>query len=223
MNERQLVGLEASHLVRYQKHFVHQAFAPVLGALISSANQDGLELAIASGYRSFEQQCIIWNEKYLGKRPLLDSKGQYLDANSLTDESKIAAIMRWSALPGTSRHHWGCDVDLYAKNLLPKGAKLKLEPWEYEQGGHQYPLFVWLQERLNRFELFHPYREDLGGVAPEPWHLSYLPIAQPALEQLSLETIKQVIEGADVEGKSFIIGQLNRLYQRYVLNISEVL
>ena len=44
-------------------------------------------------------------------------------------------ILRWSALPGGSRHHWGTEIDIFDPDLLPQGQSLQLEPWEYESGG----------------------------------------------------------------------------------------
>ncbi|MCZ8486094.1 D-alanyl-D-alanine carboxypeptidase family protein [Vibrio lentus] len=31
-----------------------------------------------------------------------------------SEQQKLSAILRWSALPGASRHHWGCDFDVFA-------------------------------------------------------------------------------------------------------------
>ncbi len=60
------------------------------------------------------------------------------------------AILRWSALPGGSRHHWGCDFDVYARNLLPPGTQLQLEPWEYLEG-HQLAFYQWVEANLDSF------------------------------------------------------------------------
>ncbi len=36
------------------------------------------------------------------------------------------------------------------------------------------------------FGFYRPYAVDRGGVHPEPWHLSYAPLAQQALAAFSL-------------------------------------
>ena len=68
------------------------------------------------------------------ERPLLDARNQPLDALQLGETERLHAILHWSALPGTSRHHWGTDLDIYDPDCLPAGTRLALEPWEYEGG-----------------------------------------------------------------------------------------
>ncbi len=104
MNVEQLTGQSETHLVNTkvgQKAFlVHQDVAEDLLRLANAAQQAGFNFHIASGFRSFERQAAIWNNKMLGNRPILDSNSQPLDASQLTDREKIYAILRWSALPG---------------------------------------------------------------------------------------------------------------------------
>ncbi len=97
-----------------------------------------------------------------------------MDTASLSDEQKVRAILRWSALPGASRHHWGTDFDIYAGNLLPVDTSLALEPWEYTQG-HQVPFYQWLKNNAGQYGFRFPYQQDRGGVAFEPWHISTMP------------------------------------------------
>ena len=110
----QLVGKEESFLdkknstlVSVPPHFLHRDIVDDWSALQLASVEAGFDLAIVSAYRSFERQLLIWNEKVEGKRPLLDANGQILDAGGLDDKSLVFAILRWSALPGGSRHHWG--------------------------------------------------------------------------------------------------------------------
>ncbi|MFB0953911.1 MAG: D-alanyl-D-alanine carboxypeptidase family protein, partial [Aeromonadaceae bacterium] len=66
-----------------------------------AARADGLDLALASSYRSFARQQLIWDEKFQGRRPVLDAQSQPLDIRTWGDLARIQAILRWSALPGT--------------------------------------------------------------------------------------------------------------------------
>ena len=50
-------------------------FGP-FSVLQSAAENEGFDLQVASGFRSYERQLLIWNEKATGKRPLLDNFGQ---------------------------------------------------------------------------------------------------------------------------------------------------
>ncbi|OUJ58170.1 hypothetical protein BTO03_18865, partial [Vibrio parahaemolyticus] len=44
--------------------------------------------------------CLIWNGKFEGELPILDSNSLPLNKAALSDEEKLKAILRWSALPG---------------------------------------------------------------------------------------------------------------------------
>ncbi|CAM2771386.1 M15 family metallopeptidase [Vibrio rarus] len=223
--QQQLTGLDDSHLtviqldkqaVRVQQQVQHD-----LSALVSHAKQDGFSVAVASGYRDFERQRLIWNNKYLGLRPLLDSQGQPLDANTLSPIQRIHAILRWSALPGASRHHWGSDFDLYAINLLPNNTQLQLEPWEY-LSGHQSPFYEWLVTHGAQFGFFFPYAQDQGGVAVEPWHLSHKATATTALNTLTEQRLLDTLQQHPIEGCDEVFKHFNHIYTQYVTNISNL-
>ncbi|NIM47861.1 MAG: D-alanyl-D-alanine carboxypeptidase family protein, partial [Gemmatimonadales bacterium] len=86
--------------------------------------------------------------------------------------------LRWSALPGASRHHWGTDLDVYDLAARPEGYEVELIPEEVDAGGMFGPLHEWLDGRIAAdaaFGFFRPYERDRQGVAPERWHLSYAP------------------------------------------------
>lgn len=105
---------------------VHRSLLDPLAELTARAAARGFELALASGFRSIERQCHIWNAKANGQRSVLDDAGVPLDIADLEPEALMFAILRWSALPGTSRHHWGTDVDVYDRAALPAGESLQL-------------------------------------------------------------------------------------------------
>ena len=84
-------------------------------------------------------------------------------------------ILRYSSMPGSSRHHWGTDVDVY-----------NLDPETFESGeGAQ--VLVWLREHAKRFDFVEVYTADSlrSGYQPEAWHWSYLPLAGPYLEAIN--------------------------------------
>ncbi|MDV7105078.1 M15 family metallopeptidase [Vibrio sp. TH_r3] len=222
MNQQQLIGLTESHLTLAQTKFqtvkINTLIQEDLLHLVDAADKAGFQLEVASGFRNFERQKKIWNNKFSGKTAILDSASQTLDHSLLTDKERLFAILRWSALPGTSRHHWGTDLDIYAKNLLPKNHRLQLEPWEYLTG-HQAPFYHWLKRNLTQFGFFFPYEMDLGGIAPEPWHISHVKISEPYLEKLSKSVIIETLEQQDVLGFSVINENFKHIYTHYVTNI----
>lgn len=176
-----LTGRDASTLVAVGDGQRMQAeAAAAFEALRCDAAAAGFELAIASSYRSFERQCLIWNGKVRGERTVHDDTGSPIDIAQMTPQQLLHAILRFSALPGTSRHHWGTDIDVYDAAALPQGYALQLNPAEVAPGGMFDALHCWLDQRMAAGEsrgFYRPYATDTGGVAPERWHLSYAPLA----------------------------------------------
>ncbi|MDH4044458.1 MAG: M15 family metallopeptidase, partial [Gemmatimonadota bacterium] len=117
-------------------------------ALQHAARGEGFDLQILSGFRSFAQQLSIWNRKVTGQRAVLDSDAAPLDISRLSPEALVFAILRWSALPGASRHHWGTDLDVYDRTAQPDGYEIELIPEEVNPGGMFGPLHAWLDERI---------------------------------------------------------------------------
>jgi LAS superfamily LD-carboxypeptidase LdcB len=188
--------------------------------LCDSAQAAGFFLRVASSYRSFERQRLIWNAKAKGERPVLDDRGQLLDLAVLTDLQKVHAILRWSALPGASRHHWGTDIDVYDGSAVSADYRLQLTLEECCDGGPFVPFHAWLTDTIaagNSFGFYRPYALDCGGIAPEPWHLSYAPLADEFARQRTEALLRTQIEATDIALKSTILDHFSALYQRYVL------
>src|SRR5688572_7675147 len=78
---------------------VHQDLVEPFGALRSAAAAMGFDLRILSGFRGFDRQLVIWNEKATGRRVVLDSDAAPLDITTLSERDLVFAILRWSALP----------------------------------------------------------------------------------------------------------------------------
>ncbi|EPX4144548.1 M15 family metallopeptidase [Vibrio vulnificus] len=218
----QLTGSETSHLehvlVGEKWFWLHPEVKNDLFALLEAAQTAGFKMEIASGFRDFQRQRAIWNAKFSGTTAILDRNSQPIDKQSLTDEEKMWAILRWSALPGASRHHWGCDFDVFARNLLPENESLKLEPWEYHSG-HQAPFYLWLQQHLSQFGFFFPYAEDLGGVAAEPWHISHVATSCDFLQALTLTQLRHQLEQHPIDGQKHVLANLSLIYNQFIANI----
>jgi LAS superfamily LD-carboxypeptidase LdcB len=200
---------------------VHKDIEHQWQLMCAAALLDDLVLTIASGYRSFERQLSIWNRKFTGELPIKNMHGRVVDIEGLTELEKIDAILLFSALPGASRHHWGTDIDVYAENLLHNHEKLQLEPWEYEKGGPFEKLNHWLKIHSVEFGFYFPYDKYRLGVAAEPWHLSYQPLANRFLSKLSINELRLVLLHSDIQGKNDIINNIEDIYGRYVTNINQ--
>jgi LAS superfamily LD-carboxypeptidase LdcB len=215
-----LYGLDSSKLLKDpQFAWVHPEVLKDLSGLHLAAKAAGFDLQVYSGYRDFHQQLAIWNNKWRGQRPILDANSQALDITQLSDQQKMQAILRWSALPGASRHHWGTDFDFYDPSLLPKGETLQLIPQEYAIGGCQNSLSEWLQANAADYHFFYPYRRFQGGVEFEPWHLSHWPSSEKLLAELDARQILQHLKEANAAGFSCIEQNIEQIMTQYVRNI----
>lgn len=219
--DSELVGRARTHIVdvpqpRCSLH--RDVVAPFL-AMRQAAAAAGIDLVPVSSFRDFDRQLAIWNAKATGQRELLDPDGQPLDAAALDEDTRVAAILHWSALPGASRHHWGTDFDVMDAAALPPGYRLRMITDEYAPDGIFARLTAWLDEHAEGFGFFRPYTCWRGGVQPEPWHLSYAPVADAALAQFSAQALREAVLAAPVEGRDVIARQLPQIFDRYVRNV----
>ncbi|WP_284191252.1 M15 family metallopeptidase [Vibrio zhanjiangensis] len=223
MTPEQLVGKVTTHLidttVGEQSLLVHIMVESDLSALRDAAVQAGFDFHIASGFRDFERQKSIWNRKMSGQLPTLDHNSQAIDIDTLSEREKIYAILRWSALPGASRHHWGTDFDVFDKASLPQGSQLQLEPWEYLTG-HQSDFYQWLKSNLTQFGFFFPYEQDKGGVAAEPWHISHTATSTQCLSRFDKNILSNQLSNCELIGEQMVLTELDTIYNQFIVNIS---
>jgi len=216
-----LSGKVNTHTVVHPRFGVplHREVVGPLEKLSDAAAREGFELKVLSGFRDFSQQLRIWNLKATGQRALLDSQGVALDFHRLNEEEIVHAILRWSALPGASRHHWGTDLDIYDESARPQDYAIELTPAEVEGNGMFAPFHDWLDSHLEKAGFFRPYARDQGGVSPERWHLSYRPLSEKYLSQFSIEILEKTVAGAPIELKQTVLRLLPAIYKKFVLNI----
>jgi LAS superfamily LD-carboxypeptidase LdcB len=221
MNELELTGRARTHVIELEQPpcALHYEVVASFLAMRDAAAADGIDLQARSSFRDFDTQVAIWNRKWRGERALLDREGRRIERSRISDAECVDAILCWSAIPGGSRHHWGSDIDVIDANAIPAGYEVQLVPQEYAADGIFARLNDWLDANMRRFGFFRPYRIDRGGVSPEPWHLSYAPVAVPALEALSLSMLRHVVESSAIEGKPHVLARLPEIYTRFLLSI----
>jgi LAS superfamily LD-carboxypeptidase LdcB len=221
MNELELTGRTRSHIVALESPRCAMHFGAITSflAMRDAAARDGIDLVAASGFRDFDRQLAIWNAKWRGERPLLSRDGRPLDAASLDDGARVDAILCWSGLPGGSRHHWGSDVDVIDVAAMPEGYRVQLVSSEYAPGGVFARLTPWLDANMGRFGFYRPYASGHGGAGAEPWHLSYWPVAQEALESLTLPVLRRAIAGSGILGRETVLERLPEIYTRFILAV----
>jgi len=213
-----IVGLNQAPLFEVAvNQNIHHAISDDWHALVLGAHNDGIDLTIASAFRSFDRQQLIWNHKANGLRPVKDFDNNLVDPKLVSQEQLLSFILHWSALPGASRHHWGTDMDIYAPSMLTD--KLQLEPWEYQAGGPMEKLGIWLDDNLTNYGFYRPYHQFNGGVAIEPWHISHVEQSQILFYQLNIQLLEQVVTQHDIGLKELVLDKLDHIYNQYVINV----
>ena len=212
IDNKELVDVPSPHCQ------LHRAVVKPLLKLCDAARNAGFDLQVASSYRAFDRQLHIWNSKACGQRPVLDTAGQPLDIARLSERELVFAILRWSALPGASRHHWGTDLDVYDRSLIGEDYVVQLTVAETCGDGPFAAFHAWLSKELeeNNPGFYRPYAVDLGGVSPEPWHLSYAPLANSYAQQLTETVLREHIMASDMLLKQTILDNLAEIYQRFI-------
>jgi hypothetical protein len=129
-----------------------------------------------TGYRSRTRQAELFFAKFMSKggqarfyrRAGYSSRSAWL---TTAPERRLRTVAKYTAVPGSSRHHWGTDVDL---------APVETRPWVY---GHNRALCEFIEAHATDYGLSMAYTQGrLRGYEYEPWHLSHLRLG-PALHR----------------------------------------
>ncbi|MDR9826016.1 M15 family metallopeptidase [Vibrio sp. FNV 38] len=224
MKPSELIGLASTHLMKCQigqKTFsLHPMVKRDLLRLKHAADNAGFNFCIASGFRDFTRQQLIWDGKMKGSREVLSFDGQLINIDALSEKEQVDAVLIWSALPGTSRHHWGSDFDVYNALATSKSQPLQLSQEEYLTGP-QTEFFLWLKRHAETFGFFFPYDGVHSGYQFEPWHISHRATWQNIKTQLAKEPLLTAIVNHNIVGVSTIVQQFDHIYTHYVLSVNE--
>lgn len=198
---------------------VHRDIVEPWLALRAAAAEAGFDLVIASGYRNYQRQLQIWNAKARGERPIYADDDSLLDSATLSERELAFAILRWSALPGASRHHWGTDIDVYDRTAVAPDYVVQLNQSEVADKGPFGPLHRWLDERIaadRAFGFFRPYQNPDSGVAPERWHLSYAPLAARYQRSLKVDSLWSAIDSQSLVLRETIEKNWASIFERFI-------
>lgn len=217
-----LFGQTEDHLAALSgtQILLHREVIAPFEQLREKARSAGFEIEIASGFRGFARQKEIWNLKATGKRELHDANGRPLDFLKLSPQEIVHAILRWSALPGASRHHWGTDFDVFDRHSLPTGYQVQLTQAEVESGGIFSKMHDWLDREMSAYGFYRPYAKDQGGVSPERWHLSYWPISEKLQSVYTLSLFETLLSKEDFELIDVVRQEKQSLFKKFVTNVS---
>ena len=206
------------HMSTYKGLYCEKQTFNAYLAMRDSALQEGITLTIISATRNFDRQRQIWERKWNSYKPQnssdksdrsngLTSPTSPTSSNTSEDIAKIRSIMRYSSMPGTSRHHWGTELDFISAET------------NYWTHGEGLRIYNWLCANAHKFGFFQPYTADPArtGYAEERWHWSYAPLSKPYLE-----AYRQKITAEDITGfsGSYLVDSLG-IIQSHVFGITE--
>lgn len=179
----------------------------------SAAKADGITLKVVSSYRNYAHQSRIWERKY--KRFL---------ENGLSPTSTISKIIEYSTIPGTSRHHWGTDLDII--DGKPKVSGDVLVPSKFHGTGPFCAMKEWMEANANTYGFYLVYTDidTRKGFKYEPWHYSYAPIAIPYLKEYKKLDIKELLQENKLLGSEhFNEGFISQYINQNILDINPLL
>ena len=166
-----------------------------LESMAQAASADGVRLEVVSAMRTWSHQRRIWNGKWNSPRFM-----------GFTGAERATEILRYSSMPGTSRHHWGTDVDLNA---------LENSYFETGTGANTY---AWLQANAADFGFVQVYGDQSNGrtgYQEEKWHWSFWPLSDPYLQ--CYLALRPAVGLDGFEGAEF--GDTLQVIDRYVRGI----
>ncbi|HIO96896.1 MAG TPA: D-alanyl-D-alanine carboxypeptidase family protein [Leucothrix sp.] len=162
-----------------------------------AARKDGVKLIIRSATRNFNYQKGIWERKWRKQK------------RSRSAKNKALNILRLSSMPGTSRHHWGTEVDLNAFNN------------KWFESGDGLKLFNWLNKNASKYGFQRPYTKKDSkrptGYNEEKWHWSFTPLSIPMIRDARLALDDTKIMGFSGSDTAKSIG----VVKKYILGISK--
>ena len=126
-----------------------------LQAMLDDAKAQGLSMYVASAYRSYDDQCRVFNTTMT---EWIDQGYTPLDAYAETKKSV--------AVPGSSEHATGLAVDIIASAY---------EALDDRQGDT--PEQQWLMEHCWEYGFilrYPPEKAEITGIIFEPWHYRYV-------------------------------------------------
>lgn len=154
--------------------------------MYAAAKKEGISLKIISATRPFSHQKSIWEAKWNGTRKV---EGKDLSKTHPDTTKRALKILEYSSMPGSSRHHWGTDIDINDLNN------------EYFEKGKGKEEYDWLVSNAPRFGFCQPYSPK-GDARPygyfeEKWHWSYMPVSKELTKQYKLRIKNEDVTGFD--------------------------
>ena len=212
--QQELMGIEVTTLRNTSAYRLRTQAAEAFENMRQAAKKEaGIHIHVVSSFRDFDHQNRIWARKY-----------NRFSSQGLSPLDAIHKIIEYSTIPGTSRHHWGTDIDLIDLNTdQPKDV---LQTVHFDENGPFCKLREWLENRATDFGFYIVYTNEKNrkGFKYEPWHYSYAPISKSMLEAYRKLPLREILQELRVVGSLHINSDFIQKYiNENILDINPVL
>lgn len=176
----------------------------------AEALKSNIKIGAISSYRSFAHQKRIWERKYKSNQ-----------TQGLSPTENIKKIIEYSTIPGTSRHHWGTDIDIYQTNVKqPRGLLLENN---FHNNGAFCKLKEWMDIHAKDYGFYLAYTDlpNRKGFKYEPWHYSYKPLSSQYLQAYKKLDIAKILKTDKLLGsKNFSNNFITKYTAENILDIN---
>lgn len=187
VNSEEQNGLESElyfSISKFDMQIIDTRINDAYKAMYEHAKSDGITLYIKTGYRSIEQQLVLYTfsiQKYMEQ--------------GYSREDAIIKTEQDMAKPGHSEHHTGLGLDIISPSY-------HMEVFYLDERFAQTTEYAWLMQNAVNYGFVLRYpadKTDITKVSYEPWHFRYVGVehaAYMAANNLCLEEYIQVLANA---------------------------
>lgn len=207
---QELVGKGNPTFIKKGGYILRKEAALSFDQMKAAAASQGIDLKVVSSYRSYAHQNSIWERKY--KR---------FNKSGLSPAASISKIIEYSTMPGTSRHHWGTDLDIIDGTPAVTGDVLVSS--KFHGIGPFCAMKEWMDTHAATYNFYLVYTDTLGrkGFNYEPWHYSYAPLAIGYLEAYKKLDLGSVLANEALLGSAYFENDfLSKYREENILDIN---
>lgn len=209
----ELLGQGNPNLTKGGNYQLRPEAAIAFEKMKKAAAADGIDLKVVSSYRNYAHQNRIWERKYKRFRE-----------SGLSPTQSIEKIIEYSTIPGTSRHHWGTDLDII--DGKPQVSGDVLVPSKFHGNGPFCAMKEWMDQNASNFDFYLVYTDapERKGFKYEPWHYSYAPLSTQYLKEYQKLDVRALLEKENLMGSThFKDDFMPRYIRQNILDINPVL
>lgn len=208
-----LIGKSNPKLTTGRDYRVLPEVGIALEKMKADAKKVGFDICVISSYRTYNYQNGIWERKFKANK-----------AKGLSNIKNVEKIIEYSTIPGTSRHHWGTDIDIID---MTKGIPADpLNEKHFNEGGQMRKFKLWLDENAHKYGFYLVYTNEPNrkGFKYEPWHFTYKPISDKMHAEYKKLDIKQILQENKLMGSESFTDEFIEKYKiENILDINSVL